>query len=155
MTFGIPSSLLPLDEEGEPNLSRHWNYLEERKATEEESKRKAAHEIGAPTSIDVVLGRGKPFQEYPGNLRLQEIIEKHWSRYQVADRFEKTVITMEIVTATKSSGGRFLKKDGDSWILVDDTVAKDRVSHSCRNITQKKRKQDYKNFWWPFSQNKL
>jgi hypothetical protein len=153
MTFGICSLLLPLDEEGEPDLSRHLNYLEERKTTEEESKRKVSDGIGPPTSIDVVLGRGKPFQEYPGNLRLQEIIEKHWSKYQKADRFEKTVITMEIVTATKSSGGRFLKKDGDGWILVDDTVAKDRVSHSCRNITQKKRKQDDKNFWWPFSQN--
>ena len=56
-----------------------------------------------------------------------------------AAKAEKTKIALEIVRYVKAhKNARFLKRsvDGHSWIEVDDTVAREKVSHSFR--TQRK-----------------
>ena len=62
------------------------------------------------TAHTVVLGRGNPYQQYPGNLRLAQIIDEHRVAYNTSDKANKTVISKRIVELVKESNGRFLKK---------------------------------------------
>jgi hypothetical protein len=90
------------------------------------------------TPNDVVFGRGKPFQSHEGNLRFHQIVQLHKSRYAKSRRHEKTEIAEEIVQLIKSGqsgeAGRFLKKSqsGDGWVEVEDTIAREKVSHALR-----------------------
>ena len=97
--------------------------------------------IEFPTSQDILLGRGRPYQEYPGNLALSEIIEQHRQRYQLANRFEKTCISKMVVQIVKEQrGARFLQRAGEDskeWEEVSDSVAREKVSHGFRTKTRR------------------
>jgi hypothetical protein len=121
-------------------------YLSNRKDVEEKrarvtAKPKAEGRIDHPRSADVVLGRGRPFQEFPGNVRLAFLIEQQRQVYQALDRLNKTALSLEIVKLVKNTGGRFLKRCEDDiggWIEVADDVARDKVSHGFRTKTKRK-----------------
>ena len=77
LTFGIPT--IPIDAAGEAGLERYHLRLEESKAQELDIA--YYHSVDAriycPPPLDVLRGRGKPFQEHSGNMRLAEPLEKH------------------------------------------------------------------------------
>ena len=79
--------------------------------------------------------------EFPGNLRLAEIIDHNRHRYRACSRSEKTTISNEIVQMIKNENGRFLKTsyEGDQrgWVEVSDEVAREKVSHGFRTKRQK------------------
>ena len=81
------------------------------------------------------------FPEFPGNLRLAEIIDHSRSRYQTCSRRDKTIISSEIVQMIKNENGRFLKTsyEGDQrgWVEVSDEVAREKVSHGFRTKTRR------------------
>ena len=64
MSFGIPINVFPINETGEYRHDNHLRYLQERKVLEASIQlREREHgRILVPESIDVLLGRGKPFQ---------------------------------------------------------------------------------------------
>jgi hypothetical protein len=166
MPFGIPTKVLPIDGDGKLKLDTVDPWIAERKRVEaerrelellEESRKKEEQNRGAdadaaldvldyPRSTDVLFGRGKPFQEYPGNIQFGELIQKYWKLHQQSDRFEKCTISVQIVQHARASGVRFLKKNDSGqgrvggWIPVNDKVARERVSHTMRNITQSRNK---------------
>ena len=81
-----------------------------------------------------MLGRGKPFQEYPGNVRLAILVDRYRERYMEAGRCDKAIISQHLVDQIKNADGRFLKKltsDGN-WVEVSDEVARDKVGHGFR-----------------------
>ena len=110
--------------------------------------------IDIPTQRDVLLGRGKLFAEYPGNLRLSSIVEKYREPYNAAEgNFQKTSINRLIVSIIHEHGGRFLerlnkeapKNDSDlseingndthsasGWIEVSDEMAVKKVGRFYR-----------------------
>jgi hypothetical protein len=90
--------------------------------------------IDYPSSLDVLLGRGRPYFTHPGNARLAGFISQHRSRYQKLPRMEKTRLANDIVKSVKDSRGRFLKKDEieHGWGEVSDDVAREKVSHMMR-----------------------
>jgi hypothetical protein len=93
----------------------------------------------APSSNDVLLGRGKPFQEYPGNLRLAILVDRYREKYMDAGRCDKAIISQHLVYQIKKADGRFLKKltsDGP-WVEVSDEVARDKVGHGFRTKPRK------------------
>jgi hypothetical protein len=92
-----------------------------------------------PGKYDVFLGRGRPYQEYEGNLRLADVIDENRSRYQAGGRGQKSIISEELVKKTQEVGGRFLKKteDGRSWVEVSNEVARDKVGHGFRTKTRR------------------
>lgn len=192
MTFGIPISVVPLEERTGNYLS-HLNeqYLKQREETEERRRRvqrerraeeqrllkeqqeeqrkkdqkkkqekkssstvsasastpsakkkekktifKPSIVVDSPLENDVLLGRGRPFQDYVGNQQLGRMIDQQRQRYLSAkDRFDKTYISMQIVEEIQKLGGRFLQRSPDKggWELVSDAVARDKVSHSFRS----------------------
>jgi hypothetical protein len=95
--------------------------------------------VSYPVTNDVLLGRGRPFQEFPGNVRLALLIDKYRERYFTAGRCDKAIISQHLVDTIKESKGRFLKKttDSEGWVEVSDDVARDKVSHGFRTKTRR------------------
>ena len=54
-----------------------------------------------PTEFDVLFGRGKPYQDHPGNLRLHQLVKARKESYMKARRHEKTEIAYNIVEMIK------------------------------------------------------
>lgn len=95
--------------------------------------------INRPKESDVICGRGRPYQEHPGNIRLHEIVAVHRSRYFDSKRSDKKGIAKMIVNSIKHDGtqpGRFLKRTGDDddegWEEVSLVDATAKVSHVLR-----------------------
>jgi hypothetical protein len=97
-----------------------------------ESTIEAKPSTGLPTQFDVLFGRGK-VKDHPGNIRLHKVIDNMRSRYELAEKWEKTVIAEEIIAIIKDASGRFLKVEGDGWVEVDMEVAREKVSHTFRS----------------------
>jgi hypothetical protein len=141
-TFGISSEMLPLTRSGAFDTKDFYQYVEERRGIEAGSRiRRNPGMIDFPSQMDVLLGRGRPYHEFAGNLRLSSVIDMHREAYAVGNRFKKTAISVEVVQIIKSMNGRFLKRgeDGYGWVEVPEDVARVKISHSFRT---KKRKAD-------------
>ena len=70
--------------------------------------------------LQVLLGRGKPFQNHWGNLQMVKLLEEREEEYKQADRFQKTCLSWEMVKKIQREyDGRFLEKDDalDQWYV--------------------------------------
>jgi hypothetical protein len=85
-----------------------------------------------PLQNNVLLGRGKPVQQRPGNVRFREMLDKHMGKYN--DRGEKGAkFTAHILHLVKEGGGRFLMELEDGgWVEVDEATAREKVSRAFR-----------------------
>jgi hypothetical protein len=86
---------------------------------------------------DVLCGRGLPFQNHYGNLRMHRIIDSFRQRYLESSRREKHDVIKETIKEVKHGGARFLKRSEDdgetsSWLEVKYTYAYEKVSHALR-----------------------
>ena len=88
--------------------------------------------IIVPGRLDVLFGRGKPIQEHYGNLRYHALLDNYQSAYEQAKKFEKMEIAQRTVEQVHSYSGRFLKQEGAVWVVVEDSVAREKVSHAFR-----------------------
>jgi hypothetical protein len=89
---------------------------------------------------DVLFGRGKPFQFFPGNLYLHKLTDLHRMEYSQAARHAKNAIADKIIRIIKSKSGRFLKREhegDDYWVAVTDTVSRAKVAHILRGKPRK------------------
>ena len=66
--------------------------------------------IPKPGKNDVILGRGKPFQNWPGNQFMLSLCDCYRERYHAAERAQKNCIIDEVKDIIKGRGGRFLRK---------------------------------------------
>ncbi|CAJ1950680.1 unnamed protein product [Cylindrotheca closterium] len=84
--------------------------------------------------IDIVLGRGRGFQNHSGNRRMRLIIENFKNRYHSMNRIEKRKMVKEVYDKISEGGARFLKKldNEEAWVVVDLPVALQKVSHTMR-----------------------
>ena len=138
LPYGIRGEIIPVDDNGMIKNERHLDQI---------TKRESIHEIRICEELtedritvakanDVLLGRGKSYQNHEGNQRLTEIVEKRRNEYQVASKHEKTNISKEIVEYVKNEMcGRFLQKDEqdpDYWMIVTDQEGRLKVSHAFR-----------------------
>ena len=93
-----------------------------------------------PRPNDVLLGRGRPFQLYSGNLALTATIDRYRAEYTSSKKMHKKAITAHVVNIILVSGGCFLKKanndKGIDWKEVDFETARLKVSHSFRTISK-------------------
>ena len=134
MTFGIPKEALPVNIiDGTPTLDafladNEAEILLERERHERLLDGMDDNHILYPLENDVLLGRGRPYQEFSGNKKLASIIQQRKEEYQTSSKLQKTELTNVILQEIKASGGRFLKKsdDGKFWALVNDDVAREK-----------------------------
>ena len=140
-TFGIPQTILPINDHGQLKEDSISEYFEHRLEVERDIRHReeACTTIDFPDCNDILLGRGKPYQDFLGNIRLRKIIDSHWNRYNMAEQTEKSNISMEIVQKVKASGARFLERhdNKDEWIEVEASIARQKVSHGFRNQTKR------------------
>ena len=66
LSYGIPSDLLPLDNSGSLLLDKFHSHLQTLEAVEKHEKelRKISKLVHHPTRFDILLGRGRPYQEF-------------------------------------------------------------------------------------------
>jgi hypothetical protein len=139
MTFGISChALLPGGNEIDKQTLRH-DYIQRRVETElEEARCRDLEELRTglimyPKPLDVLVGRGRPYQDFPGNLRMLLLVDGHMDRYwNCHDRFDKTCLFMDLVKKVQEYSGRFLERKPDGWVVVNDTIARDKVSSGFR-----------------------
>eukprot|EP00934_Nitzschia_sp_Nitz4_P005869 Nitzschia sp. Nitz4//scaffold28_size193895//21364//22833//NITZ4_001625-RA/size193895-augustus-gene-0.289-mRNA-1//1//CDS//3329545862//5859//frame0 len=111
-------------------IARRRRIETERKQMEEQKNKE---QIMCPTSLDILIGRGKPYQEYPGNLRLASLIAEFVGEYAHSDdKSDKTVLSLTIVQRAKALGSRFLQRTSMGWVEVDDSVAREKVVNALR-----------------------
>lgn len=139
MTFGIPKDYLPIDGQGRLREEFIRSFLDKRKEIELAYQEECAGRIDFPTKQDILLGRGKPYQEYSGNLLLALVIDTRRDEYNKGGRFEKTCISMDIAKTLKDRGVRFLQRDEASggWTEADDVIAREKVSSGFRTKTRR------------------
>jgi hypothetical protein len=135
MTFGVPVQFVPVSYEGELKTGNHMKWLAKREARDKGLKREGWFDgIDLPARHDVLLGRGKPFQEHPGNICMRGLVELHIEEYQLAPMGQKNVTATKIVRATLLNG-RFVKKRSDGWWEeVNDADATMKVLKTFRTV---------------------
>jgi hypothetical protein len=130
MTFGFPVDNLPVTMDGKLKRKNHLEWIKMRKM--QESVISLEERIVVPAHADVLFGRGKPFQAHIGNMRLYNLLDAHLERYASAKITEKTNVIAEMVRGIQSTNGRFLRQERCVWVVVDDKLAREKVSHAFR-----------------------
>lgn len=131
MTFGIPAENLPINATGDRRPDAHQDFCKKLKVFP--TLTDGARRIVVPSIYDVLLGRGKPLQKHPGNLRYHNIVDSYHGEYEKLQKMEKTNFSKMIVEQFKCGGNRFMKQDDGGWVEVDDETARSKVSHTFRN----------------------
>mmetsp|Transcript_23993 Transcript_23993/g.36455 ORF Transcript_23993/g.36455 Transcript_23993/m.36455 type:complete len:483 (-) Transcript_23993:124-1572(-) len=151
MTFGIHCHYLfrSAENDGRMELLRSQYINGRRKMEQEEHQERLEVEsrsgiILHPQPYDVLVGRGRPYQEYPGNQRLVRLVEAQSERYRfLQDRFEKSCIILNIVKTVNNSNGRFLQKCSEGWWTVAPAkVAREKTCSAFRSIVGKANMKD-------------
>jgi hypothetical protein len=138
MTFGIQACMIPLDDNNQLKLDDFTNHIDDLKRLEAEveAEAEAVSFIPFPSRFDILLGRGKPYQEYSGNQWLNTFITAYYERFQHAGSHygHKNEICKTIIHMISESGGRFLKRseDENGWEVVSDQLVMGKVSHLFR-----------------------
>ena len=152
-TFGIQCKTL-LDSEspgsvpGENDSKKqlHNEFIDRRRKIEyEENKARLEQEAKSgiilyPQLDDVLVGRGKPYQSFPGNVRFGGLIGDQNDEYHtMSDKFAKTCISIDIVKRVQEYGGRFIErtKTGDAWQVIDDSAAREKTAIGFRSRVSK------------------
>ena len=91
-----------------------------------------------PRKRDVLLGRGKPFQNFSGNRRMLRIVSQFKGEYAARPRDQKRLYVETALEAVLKDGARFLRRvdvaDGTHrWEEVDRTAAAEKVWHVLRS----------------------
>ncbi|KAL3925509.1 MAG: hypothetical protein SGARI_005829, partial [Bacillariaceae sp.] len=117
--------------------------LVEQAAAEEASGKPAPPDAVRPKNNDILFGRGKPFQNHPGNRKMLGLIDQYKQQYAESPRDRKRPIVEEIIGMLTTDGGRFLKRYSEDvnsnwWVEVTRQVAFDKVSHAFRSRSRPK-----------------
>ena len=90
-----------------------------------------------PSELDVVFGRGRSIQDYPGNKKFRAILDKKKNEYDNLSKFGRTDLAASIIQQIKNDGGRFLKKKDSGgeacWEEVELKEARAKVTMAFRS----------------------
>jgi len=141
-SFGIPSHCIradPISGDISPEVWRCW--IQQREMAESGSSPRQPRVLvsrrvaspSCPTDIDIILGRGKGIQNHAGNIQLRKIVDAHLDAYDNAKLVQKAELTERIANEIYVSGGRFLRMIDQVWEEVDDSTAREKISHTFRD----------------------
>jgi hypothetical protein len=156
LSFGLPSPFLPFTDECELKIDNHKKWIKRRIVKEHVL---AGGEIFScielPHRNDVLLGKGRPCQNHPGNQRLLELSRAFLNEYTEANnKGGKTIVALKVVqeifypsnNSGQHSGARFLQRREDNldsgwWEEVtDEQVLIAKVSNAFRGIRKQRGK---------------
>ena len=141
MTFGIPVQVMPVQVDGSIDLEHHKLWVDQQRKIEAR-RRRDGHQgcrfAIIPGQKDILFGRDKIARSHPGNARFLHLISTLQEQYDGASsKEERFIISAGIVSSIKESGGRFLKFEEAGWEVVDDTVARYKVTNTFRSYRKK------------------
>ena len=92
--------------------------------------------VACPHANDILLGKGRSYQEHSGNVRLsKDVLPKITARYQLSDNFlDKSLVTMQVLADLKAEGCRFLRKTEMGWQIEEGQVPHIKVSQLVRRL---------------------
>jgi hypothetical protein len=159
MTFGINKEAIPVNGDGTVDLTRHHSMLEvlkcrEAKSQKEDDKQATDKSSVSPNSsstatttssddtvlvlpgnMDIILGRGKHTNNNSvGSLRMHSLLQENHGNYEEAAKFDKTIIADIILRKLELCGCRFLKVTPYGFQICDVSVAREKISHTFRNM---------------------
>lgn len=148
MTYGIPHHLIPISADGRLDNKHILQMIEMKQNLADFVKGSGVDKnlkmTTLPSNTDILLGRGRPIQEHPGNVRLHTIVDELLPRYDKMSKTEKTELANKVVQSLKP--GCFLSQECGVWTEVSDDVAREKVSHLFRGrrramVQRQKKKQ--------------
>jgi len=157
-TFGIPVGSMPIDENGartNDHDQKFWlNCLAMERQRLSAPQRSdlvssgavsspadamgASVHVATPGNNDVLLGRGKSFQDHAGNVRFRYLIEQHHVDYETVVKNEKTAVALKILGLVHERGGRFLTASELGWVEVDEVSAREKIASCFRSYRKVK-----------------
>jgi hypothetical protein len=157
LSFGVPSNLLPFTTDCELKTNHHKKWVQRRIVKEQELLRCSSGSnsdvfsgIELPDRNDVLLGKGKPLQNHPGNQRLLELSRAFLDEYTEANnKGGKTVVARKVVQEILypshgwNSVARFLQRREDKlesgwWEEVtDEQVLIAKAANTFRGIRKR------------------
>ena len=172
-SYGIPPAALPLDTSGRVNNNFQKLWFERRCQIERHSQTTAASlpqqeiklgelekaTISGPSSTtaslsllqaepnDVILGRGKGFDQHKGNVKFRQYLQRPevLKKFQCAPKYVKIEYVERIkATLQLELGVRFLKKEPGtiSFQLADDVAITHKISRTFRRLVQHNQKKE-------------
>lgn len=146
MSYGIPKAILPIDDFGTVEVESFLRWLDsvEQRSGQQLSPDRMSYEssswavLNTPGENDVLLGRGRIIEGSRGNLRLKRVVEMNIAHYQSASRFERTSVAHAVYLRFKQDGAKFLRKENERWVEVDEQTARDKIAHTFRNHRRNK-----------------
>jgi len=145
-SFGIPSSVVPINADGSLKMDEFRQRLEALKLAEahEEHLENLLNQdtIPFPMDKDVISGKGVRAMRHPGTVALMKMVQQAKPRHDAASRTEKTKICEEIVAAIKADGGRFLRRKNGcgGWCEVEEDMPREKVAQGFRNLRKSKKR---------------
>ncbi|KAL3929828.1 MAG: hypothetical protein SGBAC_012039 [Bacillariaceae sp.] len=106
----------------------------------------APRSVLQPGMMDVLHGRGRCYQYFPGNISFRDFLVERIAEYNEASRTNKVNMTKSIVGELKASR-RFLKLEQNQrgeymWVEVDDKEIYKKVSQCYRTIRKKDKSEE-------------
>lgn len=126
-----------MSQSGDKKVDKHKELLKSVGAIENQGNLDD-NVVIVPCQTDVLLGRGKPIQNHPGNMRLSLIVETLLKHYEESSRrHEKTQLAEETVNKMNKAGVRFLSKTDGLWMVATKQAARERVSSTFRTVRER------------------
>lgn len=125
----------PIDDNGIVDRRRHVGWVIKQQKAESVNDDEVS-----PEPVDVLLGRGKGVLRHSGNLRLRDLLERNFVKYEASKFGAKERIASDIVEEIYSNGGRFLKRVSGKWTILPQRDCVKKVGHDFRTLRQSKLK---------------
>mmetsp|Transcript_35772 Transcript_35772/g.86535 ORF Transcript_35772/g.86535 Transcript_35772/m.86535 type:complete len:489 (+) Transcript_35772:75-1541(+) len=92
-----------------------------------------------PSDGDVLSGRGRFFQNHPGNVRFREFVEQHSNEYDKLERHQRMIFTTKLTHILHARNVRFVKQTTRAdWVVMDFSEVRSKVSQQFRSIRKRK-----------------
>jgi len=104
-----------------------------------EGKKLADPKTMEPKRLDILLGRGRRFQNHPGNVELRGMVEQWQIEYDSSQRVERRQMIKQIKKSCEDKDVRFLKQNKwKAWVLADSAEADEKIRQHFRSGRKKK-----------------
>mmetsp|Transcript_4017 Transcript_4017/g.9277 ORF Transcript_4017/g.9277 Transcript_4017/m.9277 type:complete len:495 (-) Transcript_4017:264-1748(-) len=82
-----------------------------------------------PRDQDVMLGKGKSYQNHPGNIYFRTFLEKYLDDYDKSPRNKRPQVCTKLAHMLKSKGMRFIEQQElEVWVECDSKAAEKKIS---------------------------
>jgi len=162
---GIPSDTFPVDGDGNmrkdiqnawfhkhqamesPNTKlseierQKWDELRIEDRSDDSDATSGYSSPANPPRHDILLGRGKPIQNHPGNVCFREYLKQFSSEYDEAPRNLRRRVLGKIRQDLKGRGIRFLHERAGRWVECSAAEAEKTISQAFRNRRKQHKKE--------------